>query len=72
MMRNMDRVIELELTLLNGDRLYLCDRVFKVHSETRKNYDAETDYSGSGVNGFAVIEEYDQVVSTIKKLKGCD
>ena len=71
-MRNMDRVIELELTLLNGDRLYLCDRVFKVHSETRKNYDAETDYSGSGVNGFAVIEEYDQVVSTIKKLKGCD
>ena len=68
----MDRVIELELTLLNGDRLYLCDRLFKVYSETRKNYDAETDYSGSGVNGFSVIEEYDQVVSTIRKLKGCD
>ena len=67
---NMDRVIELELTLLSGDRLYLCDRVFKVHSETRKNYDAETDYSGAGVNGFAVTEDYDHVISMIRKLKG--
>ena len=40
-MKNMDRVIELELTLLSGDRLYLCDRLFKVTSETRKNYDAK-------------------------------
>jgi hypothetical protein len=70
MMKNMDRVIELELTLLSGDRLYLCDRFFKVTSETRKNYDAETDYSGAGVNGFAVIEDYDHVVSIIRKLKG--
>jgi hypothetical protein len=50
--------------------LYLCDRLFKVHSETRKNYDAETAYSGAGVNGFAVIEDYDHVVSMIRKLKG--
>lgn len=69
-MKNMDRVIELELTLLNGDRLYLCDRFFKVTSETRKNYDTETEYSGAGVNGLAVIEDYDHVISMIRKLKG--
>lgn len=68
-MKNMSKFIELELTLLNGDRLYLCDRSFVVHSETRKNYDAETDYNGAGVNGFGVIEDYDQVIKMIRTAK---
>ena len=70
MQKNMSRFIELELTLLNGDRLYLCDRSFRVHSETRKNYDAETEYNGAGVNGYAVIEDYDHVVKMIRRANG--
>ena len=65
----MDKFIELELTLMNGDRYYLCDRSFVVISETRRNYDLGVEYDAAGVNGVAVIEDYDHVVSMIRKAK---
>lgn len=68
----MDKMIELELTLMSGDRYYLCDRSFVVISETRRNYDLGVDYNGAGVNGIAVVESYDHVVSMIRKAKGDD
>ena len=66
----MDKFIELELTLMNGDRYYLCDRSFVVISETRKNYDLGVDYNGAGVNGVAVVESYERVISMIREAKG--
>ncbi len=66
----MHKFIELELTLMNGDQYYLCDRSFVVVSETRRNYDLGVDYNGAGVNGVAVIESYDHVVSMIRAAKG--
>ena len=65
----MSRFIELELTLLNGDRLYLCDRSFEVHSQIRKNYDEETEIDGANINGYAVIESYAYVVEKIRRAK---
>ena len=66
----MDKFIELQLTLMNGDRYYLCDRSFNVISETRRNYDLGVDYNGSGVNGVAVVESYERVISMIRAAKG--
>jgi len=65
----MDKFIELELTLMNGDRYYLCDRSFTVVSETRFNHELGVDYNGAGVNGFSVIEDYDHVISMIRNKK---
>ena len=70
MQKNMSRFIELELTLLNGDRLYLCDRSFEVHSQIRKNYGWDTEIEGANVNGYAVIEDYNFVVEMIRKANG--
>ena len=64
----MEKFIELELTLMNGDEYYICDRSFSVMREHRQGFTVTTD--ACSVNGFAVMETYSEVIAMIRKAKG--
>tara|TARA_R110000787_G_scaffold115751_6_gene225811 strand:+ start:762 stop:974 length:213 start_codon:yes stop_codon:yes gene_type:complete len=66
----MDKFIELELTLMNGDDYYICDRSFSVMMEKRKQPWNPDTYKACAVNGFAVMETYSEVIAMIRKAKG--
>ncbi len=67
----MDKFIELELTLMNGDEYYICDRAFVVMREHRRNPRPDyLLYDACSVNGFAVMETYFEVIDMIREAKG--
>ena len=67
----MEKFIELELTLMNGDEYYICDRAFVVMREHRNRPDEHhLLYDACSVNGFAVMETYSEVIEMIRKAKG--
>ena len=72
----MDKFIELELTLMNGDVFYICDRSFVVMEEHRHQqvgnvgddvYHKIT--NACSVNGYSVMETHEDVIAMIRKAK---
>tara|TARA_R110000851_G_scaffold192069_1_gene342604 strand:+ start:50 stop:271 length:222 start_codon:yes stop_codon:yes gene_type:complete len=71
----MEKFIELELTLMNGDEYYICDRSFSVMREHRNRVvdgakRATQIVDACAVNGYAVMETYSEVIAMIRKAKG--
>ena len=67
----MDKFIELDLSLINGDEYYICDRAFVVMREHRNRPDEHhLLYDACSVNGFAVMEKYSEVLEMIREAKG--
>ena len=71
----MEKFIELELTLMNGDEYYICDRSFVVMREHRnKMVDgakrATQVVDACAVNGYSVMETYSEVIAMIRAAKG--
>jgi len=70
----MEKFIELELTLMNGDEYYICDRSFSVMREHRnKMVDgakrATQVVDDCSVNGYSVMETYSEVIAMIREKK---
>jgi hypothetical protein len=70
----MEKFIELELTLMNGDEYYICDRAFVVMREHRnKMVDgakrATQVVDACAVNGYSVMETYSEVIAMIREKK---
>ena len=66
----MGEFIQLELTLMNGDEYYICDRAFVVMREHRNRPDEHhLLYDACSVNGFAVMETYSEVIAMIREKK---
>lgn len=67
----MEKFIELELMLMNGDEYYICDRSFSVMREHRNRPDERhLLYDACAVNGYSVMETYSEVIAMIRKAKG--
>jgi len=72
----MEKFIELELTLTNGDVYYICDRSFVVMEEHRHQQVGNDDdvyheiTNACSVNGYSVMEKYEDVIAMIRKAKG--
>ena len=71
----MGKFIQLELTLMNGDEYYICDRAFVVMREHRnKMVDgakrATQVVDACSVNGYSVMETYSEVIDMIREAKG--
>jgi len=74
----MDKFIELELTLMNGDEYYICDRSFSVmvehrHQQVGNNPSEDVFHkitNACAVNGYSVMERYEEVIAMIRKAKG--
>jgi len=70
----MDKFIELELTLMNGDEYYICDRSFVVMREHRNRLvdgakKATQVVDACSVNGYSVMETYSEVIAMIREKK---
>lgn len=68
------KYVELHLTLISGEPLFIRDHTFTVYAEKRRrevstlgDLDKPKVYYGAGVNGFAVKETMDQVCEMIGK-----
>ena len=71
----MEKFIELELTLMNGDEYYICDRAFVVMRERRNRLvdgakRATQVVDACSVNGYSVMETYSEVIDMIREAKG--
>lgn len=71
----MEKFIELELTLMNGDEYYICDRAFVVMREHRNRLvdgakRATQIVDACSVNGYSVMETYSEVIDMIREAKG--
>ena len=71
----MGKFIELELTLMNGDEYYICDRAFVVMRERRNRLvdgakRATQVVDACSVNGYSVMETYSEVIDMIREAKG--
>ena len=70
----MEKFIELELTLMNGDEYYICDRAFVVMREHRNRLvdgakKATQVVDACSVNGYSVMETYSEVIAMIREKK---
>ena len=70
----MGKFIQLELTLMNGDEYYICDRAFVVMRERRNRLvdgakRATQVVDACSVNGYSVMETYSEVVAMIREKK---
>mgnify|MGYP005747570583 CR=1 FL=1 len=71
----MGKFIQLELTLMNGDEYYICDRAFVVMRERRNRLvdgakRATQVVDACSVNGYSVMETYSEVIDMIREAKG--
>ena len=67
-------MINLFLTLQNGDRYFIRSNTFNILEETRKtpikylgDLSKPTEYRACSVNGYSVLETFDEVIDKIEK-----
>jgi|TARA_Y100000033_G_C2671105_1_gene74361 hypothetical protein len=67
---------ELHLTLMNGMDIFIRDHQFVVHVEERtrhiktlSDYQKPEKYYAAAVNGYAVMESYDEVIAMLNDQK---
>lgn len=67
---------ELRLTMMNGMDLFIRDHQFVVHVEKRKRYverlgdlEKPDEYYAAAVNGYSVMESYDEVIAMLNEQK---
>tara|TARA_R100000234_G_scaffold118507_1_gene99083 strand:+ start:986 stop:1201 length:216 start_codon:yes stop_codon:yes gene_type:complete len=67
---------ELRLTLMNGMDIFIRDHQFVVHVEERKrqvktlgDIEKPEAYYAAAVNGYAVMESYDEVIAMLNDQK---
>lgn len=70
---------ELRLTMMNGMDLFIRDHQFVVHVEERKrdvrdiktlgDYQKPEKYYAAAVNGYSVMESYDEVIAMLNDQK---
>ena len=65
-------MVELHLTLMNGDKLFIRDDRFVIHEETRNqeikylgDMDKPKTFKAAAVNGLSVMESMDEVCEMI-------
>ena len=64
---------ELRLTLVNGMDIFIRDHQFIIHVEERKRHvktlEKPEAYYAAAVNGYAVMESYDEVIAMLNDQK---